>query len=95
MPQLSVAVNVLVCDLKQLVLCTALSVNVTIGLPHASVAVAVPSDAFTSAVLGLQVLNAGAVVKLSTGAVKSTVHVTVLTIADVLPQASVAVNVLV
>ena len=45
--------------------------NVTVGVPQPSVAVAVPSDAFTSEALGLHVLNAGAAVKLSTGAVTS------------------------
>ena len=95
LPHPSIAVNVLVCDLRQLVLCTALSLNVTVGLPHASVALAVPSDASTSAVDGLHAASTGAVVKLSVGAVTSNVHVTVLDVVAVLLVLSVAVNVLV
>src|SRR5678815_260720 len=95
LPHPSIAVNVLVCDLMQLLLCTALSVNVTVGLPHASVAVAVPSDASTSAVDGLHAASAGAVVKLSVGAVTSYVQFTVLDTVDILPHPSIAVNVLV
>ena len=76
-------------------LCTALSLKVTVGVPHPSVAVAVPSDPSTSAALGLHAPNAGADVKLSTGGVISYVQFTVLDVVDVLPHASLAVNVLV
>src|SRR5262245_21176598 len=43
LPQASVAVKVLVCDLKHPLLCTAAVVDVTVGVPHSSVAVAPPS----------------------------------------------------
>src|SRR5678816_3919299 len=95
LPHASVAVNVLVCEREQELLCTALSLKVTVGVPHPSVAVAVPSDPSTSAALGLHAPNAGADVKLSTGGVISYVQFTVLDVVDVLPHASVAVNVLV
>ena len=50
----SFAVNVLVCERLQLVLCTAPSDDVTVGVLTASVAVAVPSAAFISDAEGLQ-----------------------------------------
>ena len=52
-------------------LCTALSLKLTVGVPHPSVAVAVPSDASTSAALGLHEPSVGADVKSSVGAVTS------------------------
>ena len=53
LPQPSVAVNVLVCDLKQVPL-TDPSPGVIVGEPHASVAVAVPSAASMAVEEGLQ-----------------------------------------
>ena len=50
---------------------TAPSLKVTVGVPHTSVADAVPSDASTSANEGLHVPSAGAHVKLSVGEVTS------------------------
>ena len=52
LPQPSEAVNVLICDLKHPLLLIAPSVNVTVGVPQASVAVAVPSEVLIS--IGLQ-----------------------------------------
>ena len=71
LPHPSIAVNVLVCERRQTLLCTALSLKLTVGVPHASVAVAVPSEASTSAVDGLHAASDGAIVKLSVGAVTS------------------------
>jgi hypothetical protein len=68
---------------------------VTVGVPHASVAVAVPNARSISEAVGLQPS-----VKLfpeveMVGAVTSAVHVAVRDAVEVLPQASIAVNVLV
>ena len=52
LPQASVAVNVLVCDLIQVPV-TGPSLDVTVGVPQASVAVAVPSAASIAADDGL------------------------------------------
>ena len=54
LPQASVAINVLVCDLLHDVLTIRPSVEVTVGVPHASVAVAEPSAALIAAGVGLQ-----------------------------------------
>jgi hypothetical protein len=67
---------------------------VTVGVPQASVAVAVPNAAAIAADDGLQV-NVPAVVTVIVGGVRSAVHVIVEEAVAVLPQASVAVNVLV
>ena len=64
-------------------------------MPHASVAVAEPSAALIAAAEGLQPGGSGVCVIVITGAVRSSVHVTVLVSVAVLPQASVAINVLV
>ena len=48
LPQASTAVNVLVCVTVQLLVVTAASEEVTVDVPHASVAVAVPSAALIS-----------------------------------------------
>ena len=48
------AVNILVCEEEQLDVDTAPSVNVTVAVLHASVAVAVPSAAEISEAKGLQ-----------------------------------------
>lgn len=53
LPHPSRAVNVLVCDRPHPVLCKGPSVNDMVGLPHASVAVAVPSAAVIADEVGL------------------------------------------
>jgi len=53
LPQPSTAVNILVCDLEQPVLLIDPSEEFTVGVPHASVAVAVPSAALIAAADGL------------------------------------------
>jgi len=71
------------------------SPDATVGVPQASVAVALPSAPFIVAVDGLQpranVLPFAVIV----GPVTSAVHVAVREVVTVLLQASVAVNVLV
>ena len=95
LPQPSEAVNVLTCDLAQLLDCTAPSVNVTIGVLHAAVAVAEPSAAVISEADGLQpsVTKAGEII--IAGGLGALNQVTVLVMVAVLPQPSTAVNVLV
>jgi len=68
-----------------------------VGIPHASVAVAAPNAASIAAEVGLQPKAplAGVAVAVITGAVISSVQVAVRDVVDVLPQKSVAVNVLV
>src|SRR6266496_4014426 len=94
LPQASVAVNVLVCDWAQVPL-TGPSLDVTVGVPQASVAVADPSAASIAADDGLHPGVNVVPVAVITGGVLSPVHVTVLDVVAVLPQASVAVHVLV
>ena len=94
LPQPSTAVNVLVWLTEQLVVTAVASEEVIVTALHASVAVAEPSAALISEVVGLQsrVVAGGAVI---TGAVLSAVHVTVVEAVAELPQPSTAVNVLV
>ena len=54
LPQASIAVNILVCEQLHDVVDTAPSVDVTVAVLHASVAVAVPRAALISAADGLQ-----------------------------------------
>jgi len=54
LPQASTAENVLVCEEEQVVVDTVPSVNVTVGAPQPSVAVADPSAAVISEAAGLQ-----------------------------------------
>ena len=76
-------------------LCTLPSLCVTVGTPHASVAVAVPNAVLSTTASGLHPnVNPAPPVKI-VGGVTSAVHVTVLDAVDVLPQKSLAVNVLV
>src|SRR4030095_7035641 len=89
------AVNVLVCDEDELVGDTAPSVEVTVGVPQASVAVAVPSAALISEACGLHVKERVVPPVVIVGAVRSLVHVTVLEAVAELPHPSTAVNVLV
>ena len=69
----------------------------TVGVPHASVAVAVPSAPSIAAEDGLHPSTpfAGVPPVVITGAVTSTVQVAVRDVAAVLPHSSTAVNVLV
>src|SRR6185503_15509970 len=94
LPQASIAVNVLVCDWVHVPVAGP-SVNVMVVAPHASVAVAVPRAAVISEAAGLQPRVNVVPVTVITGGTRSLVHVTVLEAVAVLPQASLAVNVLV
>ena len=95
LPQPSLAVNVLVCDRPQLLLCNAPSLNVSVIGPQASVAVAVPNAAVISEAAGLHPSANDVPIDVMEGGVTSAVHETVLVIVDVLPQPSIATNVLV
>ena len=74
---------------------TVPSLEVIVALPQPSVAEAVPSALLISAVDGLHPSVVVVPPVTITGAVLSAVHVTVLEAVDVLPQASLAVHVLV
>src|SRR6187549_4015417 len=95
LPQASITVNVLTCERSQPLLVTVPSLDDTVGVPHASDADAVPRAAFISAADGLHpsVVVVPPVVR--TGGVRSLIHVIVLTAVAVLPQPSMAENVLV
>ena len=71
------------------------SLDVIVALPQPSVAEAVPSAALMSAVDGLQASVVVVPLVVITGGILSAVQVTVLDTVAVLPQASVALNVLV
>ena len=94
LPQASVAVHVLVCDLVQLPV-TGPSIGVSVNVPQASVAVALPSAASMAADDGLHPRANVVPVALITGVVAVAAHVIVLEAVAVLPQPSVAVHVLV
>src|SRR5688500_8723680 len=66
-----------------------------VGMLHTSVAVADPKADSICCEVGLQPSGTVAKLLVNDGAAASTVHVTVLAAVDVLPQTSVAVNVLV
>jgi len=95
-PQPSIAVHVLVCERLHPVLWVTPSTVVTVGVPQASVTVAAPSPASIAAVDGLQPTApfVGLPVVVIVGAVTSDVHIALRDVVDVLPQPSVAVNVL-
>ena len=95
LPQPSEAVKVLVWDAEQEVVATGPSETVTAGEPQAAVAVAVPRAALISEAEGLQPSVAVAPVIIIVGGLGALVHVTVVEAVAVLPQASIAVNVLV
>jgi len=95
LPQPSEAVNVLTCDLKHPLLLMAPSVNVTIGVLQAAVAVAEPRAAVISEAAGLQPSVTVAGIIIIAGGLGALNQVTVLVIVAELPQASTAVNVLV
>ena len=87
--------NVLTCEKAQPFDCTAPSVNVTIGVLQAAVAVADPSAAVISVAEGLQprVTKAGVIIMV--GGLGALSQVTVLDVVAELPQPSTAVNTLV
>ena len=87
--------NVLTCEKAQPLLITAPSVNVTIGVLQAAVAVADPSAAVISEAEGLQPRVTVAGVIIIVGGLGALSQVTVLVIVALLPQPSTAVNVLV
>src|SRR6187551_891422 len=95
LPQPSEAMKVLICEKAQPLDCTAPSVNVTIGVLQAAVAVAEPSAASIAEAKGLQprVTEAGIIIMV--GALGVLSQVTVLEVVAELPQPSTAVNVLV
>ena len=95
LPQASLAVNVLVCDAEQEVVTTGPSETITAGALQAAVAVAEPRAALISAADGLQPSVATAPVIIIVGGLGTLVHVTVVEAVAVLPQASMATNVLV
>ena len=97
LPQTSVTVHVLVCDLEQPVLPIAPSDAVGVRVPlQLSDAVAPPRTLLIVAVDGLQPSAVDALeLAVMTGEVISKVHVTVRDAVPTFPQASVAVHVLV
>jgi hypothetical protein len=95
LPQASTAVNVLVCVCVHVPV-TGPSVNeILVTAPQASVAVAVPRAASIRPAAGLHASVSVVPVAVITGGVRSEVQVTVLEVVALLPQASIAVNVLV
>ena len=95
LPQASLAVNVLVCERSQPELVIVPLVNETVGVPHPSVAVAVPNAPSMTEAEGLQPRVKLFPEVVIAGAVISSVHVAILDAVEVLPQASMAVNLLV
>ena len=92
----SLAVKVLVCDRVHEVLDTAPSVEVIVrDPPQPSVAVALPRAMLISEASGLHPIPCVAYNPVKAGGLLSDVHVIVLDAVDVLPHASLAVNVLV
>jgi len=95
LPQASDAVNVLVCERKHPLLLTEPVVVVTVGVPHASVAEALPNAASIAALVGLHPSGASMPLAVSDGGAISSVQVAVLEVVVELPHISVAVHVLV
>ena len=94
-PHASIAVKVLVCDLLQVPLIPP-SEELIVGVPQASLAVAVPNAASISPPVGLHPSDRVVPLAVITGTSESIVQVTVLlTSIAILPQASVTLNVLV
>src|SRR6185436_4113113 len=89
------AVNVLVCERLHPSLVTDPSLDVTVGTLHASVAVAVPRQELIAHADGLHPSEQEPPPVVIVGPVASAVHVAVRDAVEVLPQASIAVNVLV
>src|SRR6185503_20897633 len=95
LPHPSLAVNVLVWVRSQPLLATAPSEELIVVGPQASVAVAEPRAASISLAEGLQPSVVAVPLAVIDGGVLSWIHVTVLEAVAVLPQPSLAVNVLV
>ena len=95
LPQPSEAVKVLVCEAEHEVVVIGPSETVTDGVLQAAVAVAEPSAALISVADGLHPSVATAPVIIIAGGLGVFVHVTVVEAVAVLPQASIATNVLV
>jgi hypothetical protein len=95
LPQPSIAMKVLVCELLQLVDETGPSLELTLTAPHASVAVAVPRAASMSEAVEPHPSVSVVPVAVMLGGVTSLIHVIVREVVAVLPQASIARNVLV
>ena len=76
-------------------LTTEPSDDVIVVVPQASVADADPNAPVIAVEVGLHPSVTGVYVPVNTGEVTSSLHVTVLVMVDVLPHASIAVNVLV
>jgi hypothetical protein len=95
LPQPSEAIKVLTCEKVQPLEVTAPSVNVTIGVLQAAVAVAEPSAAVISEAEGLhpRVTEAGIIIMV--GGLGALSQLTVLDVVALLPQPSMAVNILV
>ena len=92
-PHPSIAVKVLVMERPQPVLTIAPSVEEIVGVPHASVVDAVPSEPVGFA--GLHPSETGEYDPVNVGTVLSAIHLTVLEVVAVLLHPSVAVKVLV
>ena len=88
LPQASLAVYVLVLDLLHPVPTSSPSADVMLGVPHASLAVAVPAPGIE---VGLHPRSLPVGQEVNTGPLTSAVHVKVWPIVAVLPQPSVAV----
>jgi hypothetical protein len=86
LPHASLAVNVLFCEREHPLLDTLPSLDSTVGVLHASVAVAVPNAPLISPADGLQPNDNVVPPDVSVGGVRSAIHVTVLDVVDVLPQ---------
>jgi len=95
LPQPSLAVNVLVCEREQPSLVTLPSLDVTVVGPQASVAEAEPSARLISFADGLHPSDVPVPLAVIVGAVRSAIQFTVREVVAVLPQPSLAVNVLV
>jgi hypothetical protein len=93
--QASLTVNVLVWERSQLLLTTEPSDDVIVVVPQASVADADPNAPVIAVEVGLHPSVTVVYIPVNTGEVTSSLHVTVLVMVDVLPHASIAVNVLV
>jgi hypothetical protein len=95
LPQASLPVHVLVCEREHPLLLTEPSLDDRVGVPQPSVAVAVPNALLISPADGLHPRDVVVPPVVITGAVLSAVQVTVRDAVAVLPQPSLAVNVLV
>ena len=95
LPQPSEALNVLVLEAEQPLDCTGPSVTITTGVPQAAVAVAEPKAALISEADGLQPRSGVLPAIIIAGGFGTLVHITVRVMVAVLPQASLAINVLV